>query len=179
MLLSLSAFFLLLLSGDDGNSLRAKIEASLHQAFGDSIAISSMQIGISPDIRQDVLAISRQRFDRDSLVIYVCTANGKKIGYGMVDDVKGKSRMITYMILLNLDESVRDVEILVYRESIGGEIVNESFRRQFFQKRYSDDLTLGSGIRNISGATISARAITNGVRKLLAAFHLLRAQLPK
>ena len=179
MFLPLIILLLLLGSGDGNTPVRTKIEASLHQAFGDSIAISLIQIGISPDIRQDVLVISGQRFDRDSLAIYVCTANGKEIGYAIVDDVKGKSRMITYMILLNLDESVRDVEILVYRESIGGEIANGSFRRQFSQKKYSDDLTLGSSIRNISGATISARAITNGVRKLLALFHLLRGRLPR
>lgn len=179
MYLTLITFLHLLSSRDGDTPLRAKIEASFHQAFGDSVAISLVQIGISPDIRQDVLATSGQRFDRDSLAIYVCTANGKEIGYGMTDDVKGKSRMITYMILLNPDESVRHVEILVYRESIGGEIANGSFRRQFSQKKYSDDLTLGSSIRNISGATISARAITNGVRKLLALFHFSRDRLPK
>ena len=101
------------------------------------------------------------------------------MGYGIMDDVKGRSQLITYMVLINPDETLRDVEILIYRESIGGEISNESFRRQFVLKKYSDDLTLGSGIKNISGATISARAITNGVRKLVAAFHVLEVQLPK
>ena len=33
----------------------------------------------------------------DSIVVYVCTFNDQKIGYGFVDNVKGKTQLITYL----------------------------------------------------------------------------------
>ena len=179
MLLTFITWFLIVSGGNADSPLRMKIEASLRRAFGDSISITSPRLRVPIDIREKVFALSQQYLGADTITIYTCSHNGKDIGFGMVDDVKGKSRMITYMVILNPDETVADVDILVYRESIGGEISNESFRKQFLLKMYSDDLRLGSGIRNISGATISARAIIHGVRKLLTAFHLLKDQIPK
>src|SRR5581483_6621709 len=55
------------------------------------------------------------------------------------------------------------------RESYGGEVAYESWRRQFRGKRAADSLRVGREIRGISGATISVHAVTLGVQRLLAA----------
>jgi thiamine biosynthesis lipoprotein len=70
---------------------------------------------------------------------------------------------------------VRFVEIVSYRESHGGEIRREPFRAQFVGKRLSDPLVLSRDVRNIAGATISCRALTDGVHDVLA---ILTAALP-
>ena len=72
---------------------------------------------------------------------------------------------------------VQDIDVLAYRESYGGEIGYESFRKQFRDKSVRDKLQPGRDIRNISGATISVRAITAGVKKILATYELLKARL--
>jgi Na+-transporting NADH:ubiquinone oxidoreductase subunit NqrC len=63
---------------------------------------------------------------------------------------------------------VRGIEILEYRESYGHEIRNDAWRRQFAGKSAADPLRLEQDIRNISGATLSCRHVTDGVRRLLA-----------
>jgi Na+-transporting NADH:ubiquinone oxidoreductase subunit NqrC len=57
-----------------------------------------------------------------------------------------------------------------YRETYGYEIRNAAWRRQFVGKRHGDSLKLDQDIRNITGATLSCRHITDGVKRLLA-FH--------
>lgn len=89
-------------------------------------------------------------------------------GYLYVDEVIGKHDLITYALALNADGAIRDVEILDYRESYGGEIRNAGWRRQFNGRRHGDPVRLGRDIRNISGATLSSQHVTDGIRRVLA-----------
>jgi hypothetical protein len=91
-------------------------------------------------------------------------------GLFIVDDVVGKHELITYALGLNADGSVRQIEILDYRESYGWEIRNPNWRRQFVGKTPADPVRLDKDIRNISGATMSCRHLTEGVKRLLAAY---------
>ena len=101
---------------------------------------------------------------------------GGRQGWLFIDRVTGKHELITYALALDAAGSVRGLEILDYRETYGGEIRNPAWRQQFVGKRPGSVVRLGSDIRNISGATLSSRHITDGVRRLLATFdQLLRA----
>lgn len=97
----------------------------------------------------------------------VARKDGRVVGYAVVSEVMGKARPITYMLAVDAGGSVLGIEVLVYRESHGGEIGRSAFRRQFEGKDAASKLKLGDDIRNIAGATISCRAITSGVADLL------------
>ncbi len=90
------------------------------------------------------------------------------LGFMVLDDVLGKFELISYAVGLNLDASVRQVEILAYRESHGGEIRLPAWRRQFVGKRAQAGIMLGAGIAGISGATLSCTHVTDGVRRIAA-----------
>jgi len=106
--------------------------------------------------------------------IVTAVVGGKRVGYGLIDNVRGKSQLITYALMVDQNLVVRDLEVLVYREPYGGEVGYEMFRRQFRGKSPGDNIRIGGGIRNISGATISSNAVANGTRKLLAVLQVLR-----
>lgn len=89
-------------------------------------------------------------------------------GWFIVDQVIGKHDLITYALGLNADGSVRGIEILEYRESYGHEVRTAAWRKQFAGKSIADPLQLDQDIRNISGATLSCRHVTAGVKRLLA-----------
>lgn len=107
--------------------------------------------------------------------IWEAQSGGKRAGWFIVDRVIGKHEYITYALALSPEGAVRGVEILDYRESYGGEVRNASWRRQFGGKRPGDSLKLGRDIKNISGATLSSRHITDGVRRLLITYKMLLA----
>lgn len=90
------------------------------------------------------------------------------LGWFIVDDVVGKHELITYAVGLNADGSVRQIEVMDYREAYGYEVRNPAWRRQFVGKRVGDTLALDQDIKNITGATLSCRHITEGVKRLLA-----------
>jgi hypothetical protein len=97
---------------------------------------------------------------------------GKTLGWVVADDVIGKFELIGYAVGLNLDGSVRQVEVLSYRESHGHEIRLPAWRRQFVGKTADAPLHVGEDISNISGATLSCTHVTDGVRRIVAVVHL-------
>ena len=94
-------------------------------------------------------------------------------GWFIVDRVVGKHEFITYAVALTREGAVRSVEILDYRETYGGEVRSPAWRQQFVGKRFGAAVELGKDIRNISGATISSRHVTDGVRRLLATWEVV------
>jgi len=99
------------------------------------------------------------------------------LGYMVLDDVIGKFELISYAVGLNPDATVRQVEILAYRESHGSEIRLPAWRRQFVGKSAkSGNLRIGAGIDNISGATLSSTHVTDGVRRIAAVAQVALAR---
>jgi Na+-translocating ferredoxin:NAD+ oxidoreductase RnfG subunit len=92
------------------------------------------------------------------------------LGYFIVDYVIGKHLVIDYAVALEPDGRVRRVEILHYRESYGSEIANANWLAQFLGKTGRDPLELDKDIRNISGATLSSRHVTEGIKRVLAIY---------
>src|SRR5207249_5151198 len=93
-------------------------------------------------------------------------------GWFIVDEVVGKHDFITYAAGLHPDGSVKQIEIIDYRETYGGQIRDQKCRAQFVGKTSKSTLKLDSDIRNISGATLSSRHITDGVKRLLAFYEI-------
>ncbi|HYL24933.1 MAG TPA: FMN-binding protein [Burkholderiales bacterium] len=92
-------------------------------------------------------------------------------GWFIIDDVLGKHELITYAVGIDTQGHVRRIEILEYRESHGGEVRDATWRAQFAGKSAADPLQLDRDIRNISGATLSCRHITDGVKRLLKLYE--------
>lgn len=90
------------------------------------------------------------------------------LGHVVIDDVIGKFDLISYAVALTPQAAVQQIEILAYRESHGFEIRNAAWRRQFVGKTTQAGLIVGDGIANISGATLSCKHVTDGVRRIAA-----------
>lgn len=104
---------------------------------------------------------------RAEWTFYVATTKGITNGYALVDNVIGKEKPITYVVSITSDGAVKEVEILKYRESHGGQVKNKAFRKQFVGKTTADTLKAGRDIRVVSGATISSKNIAFGVKRAL------------
>jgi len=93
-------------------------------------------------------------------------------GWFVIDEVVGKHDFITYAVGLNADGSVKQIEVMVYRETYGYEIRNDVWRAQFVGKNANSTFKLDHDIKNISGATLSCRHITDGVKRLVAFYEV-------
>ena len=95
---------------------------------------------------------------------------GQPVGAMTIGNEIGRSYPITFMVVINPNGTVKDVEIMVYREPHGWEVRFESFMSQFFGRDGGDPF---DNINNITGATLSVRSMTKGVRKAVAEFQVI------
>ena len=97
-------------------------------------------------------------------------SGGRVVGLFVFDHVIGKHLYIDYTVALDPAGRVLRVDILQYRESYGGEVRQASWLAQFVGKTGASALTVEQDIRNISGATLSSHHVTEGVKRVLAAY---------
>ncbi|MEE2657723.1 MAG: FMN-binding protein [Candidatus Latescibacterota bacterium] len=124
---------------------------------------------ISEELRTRTQKCLGQRFADDSLAVYIAaSADHSLLGYAVMGEEIGKYRPITYAVAMTPGFRVTGAAILVYRESRGSEVRRSRFLRQYVGKDLSDPIRINRDIVNISGATLSVRALNFGVRKTLA-----------
>ena len=139
-------------------------------AFPEADTIEKERQWLTDFQKQAIEGLCLQTIKETRFTFYVGKKNDRPMGYLLIDNIIGKSFPITFMTVLNTDGTVRDVEIMVYREPRGWEVKNQSFLRQFFGKDSSSD---SREINSITGATLSVNALRTGVYKALAAYKVL------
>ena len=92
----------------------------------------------------------------------------------VLDEI-GKDKPITAGIVV-ADGKIERVRVLAFRESRGWEVRHAFFTEQFDQARLQPDLELDRHIDNISGATLSVRAVSKLARIALLLDQQVRAQ---
>ena len=116
----------------------------------------------------------RQRWEEQKA--WRAERDGILLGWMLVDEVIGKHEFITYAAAISPDGHVQGVEILSYRETHGGQVRDAGWRKRFVGKTLADPFKLDEDIPNISGATLSCRNVTDGVKRLLAIHKLYLAK---
>ena len=96
------------------------------------------------------------------------------LGYVVLDKVIGKAELIDYAVGIAMDGTVRQIEILAYREGHGQEVRLPAWRRQFVGKGPTAPIRVNDDIANISGATLSCTHLTEGVRRIVAVLAAAR-----
>ena len=118
-------------------------------------------------------SLGRNLPEREIEVIRVFGGDGSLRGYAVVAEEIGKYRPITFMVGVTPEITVRDVAVMAYRETRGGDVKRRRFLAQYRGKRPTDPIDSNRDIINISGATISVRSLNAGVKRVLAEIALL------
>jgi FMN-binding domain len=122
----------------------------------------------SPEKLQELLVRAGSQPAHGSIRIWSAMRGGTLLGHVFVDEVIGRQSLITYAVGIDVDGALRNLEIMSYRESHGGEVRNPAWRAQFNGRSELEQLRFRTDIKNISGATLSSEHLTEGVRWLMA-----------
>jgi Na+-translocating ferredoxin:NAD+ oxidoreductase RnfG subunit len=95
----------------------------------------------------------------------------------VIDRVLGKHEFITYAVGLTPNHQVKQIEILEYRETYGNAVERPEWRKQFYGKDKTNELKLTKDIQNVSGATLSCKHVTDGVRRVLQMVDVIHAEI--
>src|SRR5690349_14365833 len=152
------------------------VEQAQRAIFPHADRFAEVDLHLSPEERKRVAAAAGVGMPRGEPHAWRALGGDAPLGVFFVDEVIGKHEAITYAVGIGTDGAIRGVEILDYRETRGGEVRDPRWRAQFVGKHAADPLRVGEDIQNITGATLSTRHITEGVRRLLALHELVPAK---
>ena len=128
-----------------------------------STSMTKMDVELTPQQMKSIKFASKTRVNSNKLKAWK-TQDG---GWFIVDQVVGKHENIDIAVAFTKDGLVKGVEILTYRETYGGQVRAPKWLSQFLGRNYSEHLKLDKEIKNISGATLSCRHVTDGVNRLM------------
>ena len=132
-----------------------------------------------PNKKQKALAekLAGEKISAKTVRAYRATRKGKLIGTGYFDAHKVRSKGQTLFIVVDTASKISRIEILRFDEPPEYK-PKAKWLGQFKGMNLDKKLQIKQGICNMTGATLSARATTQSVRKVLA-FHEIFYPLPK
>ena len=148
------------------------VEQAQKSLFPQANQFQEVVLALSPAQKQQVAALAGPQPAHRSLRSWKALKGDEVLGYVFVDEVVGRQDFITYAAAIDTNGRLGTLEVLAYRESHGGEVRGDAWRRQFAGRSSLDQLHFEADIKNIAGATLSCGHLTQGVRWLVALWEV-------
>jgi hypothetical protein len=156
-----------------GRALMSK-DAALTLAFPDADSIETVNLFLTEAELAQVKQRSGVTLDSPIYTFYVGKNGSETIGYAAIEAATVRTLPETVMVVLNADGTIRFTEILAFFEP-SEYMPSKRWLNQFKGVQLTSDLRVGGKINGISGATLSAQAITRQARKAAALCEILLA----
>ncbi|MDD5211100.1 MAG: FMN-binding protein [Sulfuricurvum sp.] len=156
---------------------------SFAQIMGDPIALTqrtfasktvdTQNIILSDAQLQQLIKSSQQPIDSKLYRIYVAKNGDKTAGYGVLMNKKVRTKTAVALYLIGTDTKIKSIEIVAFNEPMEY-LPTATWLNVFDQKSSANTLKLNQDIPTTTGATLSARAITDGARAALALLTIVK-----
>ena len=174
----LTAMILIVLFLASPNSLLAKVfyakEDAIRSAFPEAEVIEKRTFFLTEDQKRQVENLARTRLDSNLVTLYMGKRGQRLLGYAMIDVHTVRTLPEAVMVVLSPEGRVTSTLILAFYEPLEY-LPTERWLKQFEQRTLTPDLRVVGGISGITGATLTARGVTEAVRKALAVYQVLIA----
>ena len=124
-------------------------------------------IRLNPEKKSQIEERIGWKFPEEAFEVYVGETGARVDGYAVVQNTIGKHKPMTYMVGVDSQGSISDIELLVFREARGSEVRQKRFNSQYEGKTVLDPVRINKDIINISGATMSVRSMSAGIKRVL------------
>lgn len=136
--------------------------------------IRQEQVFLTPAQQEQVRAAAGADVPSTLVARYVATMEGRVIGYAYVDTHTVRTKRESLLISLDEKGQLQRVDVTAFLEPHEFR-PPQAWLRQYRHRRLDDDLGISRAIRPIAGATLTSRAATAAVRRVLAIDEVLRA----
>ena len=134
-----------------------KIKKTMVEIWGDQTSLKNFSV---PDS-------STEKFEKIGVFgIFKIKLANKNAGYVILAKARSKFEDFEYAVYYDQNKTIMAVRVILYREDYGGEIGSKRWLKQFVGKTAQSPIEIDEDIQGISGATISYRAITFGVKDI-------------
>ncbi|MBE0598261.1 MAG: FMN-binding protein [Desulfuromonadales bacterium] len=175
--IAIAALVLATISGIANGKVYLPKQEALQLAFPGADKIETANLYLTKEEMKEVTRASGATVDSALYTIYVGRAGEVILGYATIEAATVRTLPETVMVVMKLDGAVDFIEILAFFEPEEYKPAKR-WLDQFQGKRLSTSLRVGGDIQSLTGATLSAQAITRQVRKSSAMLRLFLERRP-
>jgi len=150
---------------------------ALAQAFPDAEKIEPETFVLDDAQARRIEELSRARLDSRLVRVWRATRGGELLGFALIDVHEVRTLPEAFLVVLAPEGTLRSLRLLAFHEPPEYEPPARWYE-QFGGKSLADPLRLGGDVHGIVGATLSAQATTQGVRRALAIHQVLLRKEP-
>ncbi|MFW5947951.1 MAG: FMN-binding protein, partial [Gemmatimonadota bacterium] len=107
------------------------------------------------------------------ITYYAGTRDGRPAGVAYFDAHRVRTKSEVVMVVVDRDARVRRVDVLKFTEPPEYR-APDAWIRQLHDRALGPSLAVGEAVGNLTGATLTARAMTRAVRRVLALHAVIR-----
>ena len=149
-------------------------EQALASAFPPPLTVARQKFFLTAQQRAEARRESGVEFE-DALIVRYAASGGS---FAYFDTHRVRTLPETIMVVVKADGSVERVDILSFDEPTDY-FPKRRWIDQLLGRKLDRELALDRGVRPLSGASLTARAIVNATRKVLALHRLLLGVTPR
>lgn len=149
------------------NAARA-LESSVLEVLPGTSTVNIVRL--TPDVveRHEDQRTEKETEQTTSLIYQGVNDQGDVIGYAFVGEGNGYGGVVR--VLVGVDETtdeILNIKVIEHSETpgLGSRVEEDTFRNRFVGKTVDDPIQINQDIDNLSGATMSARAVAEAVRE--------------
>ncbi len=116
---------------------------------------------------------AEQKMETKLYRLYIAKNGAQTVGYGVLMNKKVRTKTAIAVYLIGLDKKIKSIEIVAFNEPLDY-LPTKTWLDVFDGKNGSNTLKLNQDIPTTTGATLSARAITDGARAALALLEMVK-----
>lgn len=145
-------------------------QEALALAFGEGATVEMLPLFLSDEQRAAIERLGRVSLDSNLYTFYVGKRGEQHLGYAAIETHTVRTKPETLLIVLDKEGKLRQTVVLAFHEPPEYQLPPQWFAR--LVEVPLEELRLGGGVEGVSGATLSARAAIDSVRKVLAIFRI-------
>ncbi|MGA9046148.1 FMN-binding protein [Sulfuricurvum sp.] len=159
------------------------ITSSFAQVLGDPMVLTQRAFAAKSVETQNIILndlqvaqlskASTQKIDTRLYRIYSAKNGTQTLGYGVLVNKKVRTKTAIALYLIGVDGKIKSIEIVAFNEPLEY-LPTKKWLDVFDNKNSASTLKLNQDIPTTTGATLSARAISDGARAALALLDIVK-----
>jgi len=145
---------------------------AMKENYSKTATISKKNILLSGEKFHKIQSDAKVKLQTKIYRIYIAKENAKILGYGILINKKVRSKNAVVMYLITKEGILKGIEIIAFNEP-HEYIPSKTWTSQFQNIPTNKMLKLSRDIPTITGATLSARSVTDGSRIAFALYNEL------
>jgi Na+-translocating ferredoxin:NAD+ oxidoreductase RnfG subunit len=147
-------------------------DEALVLAFPDAERIEARDFVVTDEQKSSIQKAARAPLDSSLVTVYVGWRAGAPFAYAIFDTHTVRTHPETFLVVISPQGTVVASHILAFHEP-EDYLPPRRWLDAFNDRQLDDDLQIGRDVSSITGSTLSARAVTSGIRRALAIWTVL------